>query len=64
MPPSGKLPDNVIADFERWIAAGAPDPRQDIAAGGSPASLKGMSLEDGRKWWAFQPVHEILPPHI
>jgi hypothetical protein len=64
MPPSGKLPDNVIADFERWIAAGAPDPRQDVAAGGSPASLKGMSLEDGRKWWAFQPVHEILPPPI
>ena len=24
MPPSGKLADSVIADFERWIAAGAP----------------------------------------
>src|SRR5271169_6547522 len=27
MPPSGKLPDGVIADFEQWIAAGAVDPR-------------------------------------
>jgi hypothetical protein len=27
MPPTGKLPDPVIADFERWIAGGAPDPR-------------------------------------
>ncbi|MBZ5607699.1 MAG: PSD1 and planctomycete cytochrome C domain-containing protein [Acidobacteriia bacterium] len=62
MPPSGKLPDSVIADFEQWIAAGAPDPRQDVAAAGSPAPLKGMSLEEGRKWWAFQPVHEIPAP--
>src|SRR5882757_4895619 len=23
MPPAGKLPDSVIADFERWIATGA-----------------------------------------
>ncbi len=64
MPPSGKLPDNVIAGFEQWIAAGAPDPRKDAAAGSSPAPLKGMSIEDGRKWWAFQPVHEIPAPPV
>src|SRR5688500_12603522 len=29
MPPSGKLADEVIADFETWIAGGAPDPRTD-----------------------------------
>src|SRR6476646_365958 len=27
MPPKSKLPDDVIADFEKWIAAGAADPR-------------------------------------
>src|SRR5688572_30936413 len=32
MPPSGKLADEVIADFEMWIAGGAPDPRTDTAA--------------------------------
>src|SRR5205823_6140757 len=29
MPPDRKLPDAVIADLERWIATGAPDPRGD-----------------------------------
>ena len=26
MPPSERLPDSVIADFEKWIRNGAPDP--------------------------------------
>jgi hypothetical protein len=64
MPPSGKLSDSVIADFETWIASGAPDPRTgpSTAAKGGPAPLKGMSIADGRKWWAFQPVHEVPAP--
>src|SRR3954447_14915870 len=31
MPPTGKLPDEKIAAFEKWIAAGAPDPREETA---------------------------------
>src|ERR1700693_5207831 len=27
MPPKGKLPATVIADLEKWVAMGAPDPR-------------------------------------
>jgi hypothetical protein len=38
MPPTGKLPDSVIKDFERWIAGGAPDPRVDVA----PPVVKGI----------------------
>ena len=64
MPPTGKLPDTVIADFEQWIASGAPDPRVDSASAASPAPLKGMSIEDGRKWWAFQPVQEMPAPRV
>jgi hypothetical protein len=65
MPPSGKLPANVIADFESWIAAGAPDPRIDSAAAGqATAPLKGMPIEQGRAWWAFQLVHETPAPHV
>jgi hypothetical protein len=65
MPPTGKLSDTVISDFERWIAAGAPDSRVDAAAGtASPQPLKGMSIEDGRKWWSFQPVNELSPPKV
>jgi hypothetical protein len=65
MPPSGKLPDSIQADFRQWIAAGAPDPR--IATTSStptPGPLKGMSQEDGRKWWAFQPIHEQPAPKV
>jgi len=63
MPPSGKLADPVIADFERWIAGGAPDPRVS-AATQTTAPLKGMSVEDGRKWWAFQPVGPTPSPKV
>jgi Protein of unknown function (DUF1553)/Protein of unknown function (DUF1549)/Planctomycete cytochrome C len=67
MPPSGKLSDSVIADFETWIAAGAPDPRTGpttatTAPGRAP--LKGMPIAEGRKWWAYQPVHEMPAPPV
>src|ERR1700730_17738140 len=64
MPPTGKLPDGVIADFEQWIRSGAPDPRVDTPASSSPAALKGMPIDDGRKWWAFQPVQELPAPSV
>ncbi|MBL8240151.1 MAG: PSD1 domain-containing protein [Bryobacterales bacterium] len=54
MPPAGKLPDAVIADFNSWIAMGAPDPRADApAARKAPA---GIDLDKGRSFWAFQPL--------
>jgi hypothetical protein len=51
MPPKGKLSDDVIADFAKWIEMGAPDPREgEIVAGDS------VDLEAGRHFWSFQPV--------
>ena len=65
MPPSGKLPDAVIADFEKWIAGGMPMPAPPATAPTPAASAyKGMSLEDGRKWWAFQPLKRVPPPKV
>ena len=61
MPPAGKLADAIIADFELWIAAGAPDPRTDsaVAAAGPGRRVVGETeLALGRQWWAFQPVRE------
>ncbi len=59
MPPSGKLPDDVIADFAKWIDMGAPDPRD----GESPIQPKReINLEEGRNWWAFQPLKEVTLP--
>ncbi|MBS1830225.1 MAG: DUF1549 domain-containing protein, partial [Acidobacteria bacterium] len=62
MPPTGKLPDTVIADFEAWIRMGAPDPR----AGAPAAETKKpqMDLSEGRKWWALQPVRKPPVPAV
>ncbi|WP_197530364.1 PSD1 and planctomycete cytochrome C domain-containing protein [Bythopirellula polymerisocia] len=49
MPPGGKLPEEVIADFRRWIELGAPDPRE-----GSAASLETISSR-AASHWAFKP---------
>jgi len=66
MPPTGKLPDLKIAAFEKWIASGAVDPREDAAAGPAAVSTakKGMDIETGRKWWSFQPVNPVPAPKI
>jgi Protein of unknown function (DUF1549)/Protein of unknown function (DUF1553)/Planctomycete cytochrome C len=56
MPPDGKLPAAAIADVEKWIVMGAPDPR-DVATSG-----KAISIEEGRKFWSFQPLHKPAHP--
>jgi hypothetical protein len=65
MPPTGKLPDEKIAAFEKWIAAGAPDPREEApgtATASSAPAKRGMDIDTGRKWWAFQPVEPQPKP--
>jgi hypothetical protein len=60
MPPKGKLPAEAIADLEKWIAMGAPDPRT-----GNVAKTKyGPSVEEGRKFWAFQPPKKYPLPAV
>ena len=49
MPPTGKLDAKIIADFEKWIAAGAPDPRV-----GKEVASVGIDLAKGREFWAFR----------
>ncbi|MFM8890890.1 MAG: DUF1549 domain-containing protein, partial [Planctomycetia bacterium] len=54
MPPDGAdpLPPAVVADFEKWIAMGAPDPR-DVATKPVPR----FDLEQARReHWSFQPL--------
>ena len=59
MPPKGKLPPEVIADFETWIKNGAPDPRNDAVVVARPSTI---DLEKGRNFWAFKPpVQAALP---
>ena len=58
MPPKGKLPDTVIADFETWVKMGAPDPR----VGKAPLAAKEMDWNKARQFWTFQrPMKSPLP---
>src|SRR5947209_7228728 len=65
MPPKGKLPAAVVADFERWVALGAPDPRTG-AEGLNPSVRQagGMSLSEGRKFWAYRPPQRLAVPSV
>ena len=47
MPPDKKLPDAILADFRRWIAMGAPDPRTDTSV-----EIKRAD----KNWWSLQPI--------
>ncbi|MBM4071706.1 MAG: DUF1553 domain-containing protein, partial [Planctomycetes bacterium] len=60
MPPRGRLADEEIAAIERWIEMGAPDPRDGRGLSPKPH----VDVEQGRKFWAFQPPTRIAPPRI
>lgn len=65
MPPAGKLPDEVIADFEQWIREGADDPRDDppSAAQAAEAAWK-IAFAERSRWWSLQPPTSVEPPEI
>ncbi len=52
MPPTGKLPDDTIAQIEKWVHAGAfwPETSQELRSTDSTIS------DADRSWWAFQPL--------
>jgi len=68
MPPKQKLPDEVIANFKKWIEMGAPDPREKkTVASGSSSSTAGkrvINVDEGRKHWAFQKPVDHTPPAV
>ncbi len=55
MPPAerGPLPAEEIAILTKWVAVGAPDPRDGTEV------LGGMTREEAQDWWAFQPLPEL-----
>ncbi|NLT69620.1 MAG: DUF1553 domain-containing protein [Verrucomicrobiaceae bacterium] len=61
MPPrKAKLPDAVSADFEAWIAAGAPDPREP----GKEAASRGGRAEGWEEHWSYRPPVRVEPPAV
>ena len=63
MPPKQKLPDDVIANFKKWIEMGAPDPREGSVSNAS-ASRRGIDMDEGRKHWSFQKPVKHAPPSV
>ena len=60
MPPTGKLPDEVIANFEEWIKMGAPDPREVKVK----QAASTIDVERGRQYWAFVPPQNKPLPAV
>ena len=62
MPPKNSLTDEQIATLETWVSMGAPDPR----APGEEIGLRptGMTVEEGRTFWAFRPVAAPRIPNV
>ncbi|MEE3368985.1 MAG: PSD1 and planctomycete cytochrome C domain-containing protein [Planctomycetota bacterium] len=59
MPPSGPLDKTVVADFYKWIADGAVDPRAQPMVRPVGAAATGKS---GQNHWAFQPLAQPEVP--
>jgi len=53
MPPKEKLPDEVIADFERWVRSGAPFPDK-------PA----VAAKDSTAWWDRVAAKDLPPASL
>jgi cytochrome c553 len=61
MPPSGKLPEAVVADFAAWIDRGAADPRTETS---SQPAKPAIDFAAARKHWAFQPPQKPARPKV
>jgi Protein of unknown function (DUF1553)/Protein of unknown function (DUF1549)/Planctomycete cytochrome C len=60
MPPDEKLSDDQIADLEKWVSMGAPDPR-------STATIhegKKIDIEAARQFWSFKPIVAPVVPNV
>ena len=60
MPPKKKLSDAQIADLERWVVMGAPDPR----SGAKPATKLEEHFATAKTHWSFQKVIQPAVPAV
>jgi hypothetical protein len=63
MPPKSRLPADEVAILEEWVKRGAPDPRTDDATKAAKPK-RTINLEEGRQFWAFQPVTHPSDPAV
>jgi hypothetical protein len=63
MPPKGKLPVRIIADFEKWVNEGALWPNSE-EIGDDPGKSKFTITDKQREHWSFKPIQAQTPPEI
>ncbi|MCA9064617.1 MAG: PSD1 domain-containing protein [Planctomycetaceae bacterium] len=61
MPPKGKLSDEIIADFEKWIEMGAADPRTESSKKTAKAEI---DFDKAREFWSFQVPRHYPAPEV
>uniref|UniRef100_UPI0035684BD2 DUF1549 domain-containing protein n=1 Tax=Stieleria sp. TaxID=2795976 RepID=UPI0035684BD2 len=65
MPPRNRLPEQAVRALTKWVADGAPDPRESAPPSSAPdRGPSGMSIEEGRQFWAFRPVRDPAIPKL
>ncbi|MGA0038941.1 MAG: PSD1 and planctomycete cytochrome C domain-containing protein [Pirellulales bacterium] len=64
MPPSGKLPESVLRDFEHWIASGGADPRDEPPAASHQPKASAIDFDRARQFWSFQKPRRHDPPAV
>ncbi|MFN5948364.1 MAG: DUF1549 domain-containing protein, partial [Pirellulaceae bacterium] len=65
MPPDQRLDAQTLADFQKWIDMGAPNPRQEEAGEPSPGESGDRwqsRMEEGRSHWAVSPLQSNPTP--
>ena len=65
MPKAGaKLEEGILENFARWIAMGAPDPRDGPPSAEEVAADTdwGAVMERRKQWWSFQPIESAVVP--
>ncbi len=62
MPPKSPLSPDQVRDLEQWVKLGAPDPRTESMA--EPAGKRALTVEEGRQFWAFQPLANSEVPKV
>ena len=64
MPPDKKLPDAVIADFEKWIRLGAPYPQDREPPRAATTAKPEIDWAAAREFWSFQPIRNPAAPAV
>jgi len=62
MPPKSPLSPEQVRDLEQWVKLGAPDPRTEAVA--QTSGKRALTMEEGRQFWAFQPLANPSVPKV